>query len=95
MYVTITGMDHYLGIEAFRVHQTLILEKDPSNAYDEEAIRVTIDGGAIVGYVANSIYTKALGTFSAGYIHRDFETTIQAKVSFITHDTVIAQVVLE
>lgn len=91
MFITITGMSHYLGIEAFRVNQILTLEKEDTNAFDTEAIKVMIDGGAKVGYVANSVYTKAMGTASAGYISRDFEKTIHAKVLFITHDTVIAE----
>lgn len=94
MYVTITGMRHYLGIEAFRVNQVVILEKEENNPADTEAIKVMIDGGATAGYVANSINTKAMGTASAGYINRDFVKTIQAKVKFITHDTVIAELIL-
>lgn len=96
MYITITGVNYYLGIEAFRVHQILYLEKEESNPIDNEAIKVMIDGGAQVGYVANSITTKAQGTASAGYIHRDFvKTTAKANVLFITHDTVIAELFTE
>ena len=95
MYITVTGVSHYLGIEAFRINQILILEKEESNAYDTEAIKVMMDGGAMVGYVANSICTKAMGTASAGYISRDFDKTVKAKVLFITHDTVIAQLLIE
>lgn len=95
MYITITGMNHYLGMEAFRVDQTLYLEKEESNAHDEEAIKVMIEGGATVGYVANSIYTKAMGTKSAGYIHHSIEKSAKAHVQFITQDTVIAKLLLE
>lgn len=94
MYVTITGMGHYLGIEAFRLNQILTLEKDEYNQYDTEAIKVLIDGGAHVGYVANSTYTKAIGTSSAGYIQRDFDKRINAKVKFITKHEVIAELLL-
>ncbi|MGX8833741.1 HIRAN domain-containing protein [Amedibacillus sp. YH-ame6] len=94
MFITITGMNHYLGIEVFRIDQVLYLEKEETNPNDDEAIKVMIDGGAVAGYVANSTYTKAMGTKSAGYIHHSFDKEIKAKVMFITRDTVIAKLLV-
>lgn len=87
-------MKYYLGTQIFRVNQMVTLEKDENNVVDMEAIKVVFEGGEIVGYVANSVYTKALGTSSAGYIYRDFEKSITAKICFILHNAVIAQVIM-
>lgn len=95
MYITISGMGHYLGMDVFRLGQILFLEKEESNQHDMEAIKVCMEGGAQIGYVANSTYTRAIGTYSAGYIYRDFERTAKAKVAFITHDMVIAELLVE
>lgn len=94
MYITITGMSHYLGLDVFRINQLLILEVEPDNSIDNEAIKVSIEGGAMVGYVANSVYTIVKGTHSAGYIYRDIKDKVYAKVNFITHESVIAELML-
>lgn len=39
-YVTITGIKHYFGKDAFQVGQTLFLFKEPNNKFDDEAIKV-------------------------------------------------------
>ena len=83
MYITISGMGHYLGMDVFRLGQILFLEKEESNQHDMEAIKVCMEGGAQIGYVANSTYTRAIGTYSAGYIYRDFERTAKAKVPLL------------
>lgn len=92
MYITVTRMNHHLGLEVFRINQLLELEIEPENAIDSEAIKVMIEGGAVVGYVANSVYTMVKGTHSSGYIYRDIKEKAFAKVIFITHDSVIAQI---
>lgn len=95
MFITITGMKYYLGMDVFRINQMIALEKDEDNCDDSEAICVRIDGGAKVGYVANSVYTKVKGTYSAGYVHRDVKEDTKAIVRFITHDSVIAELIDE
>lgn len=95
MFITITGMKYYLGMDVFRINQMIVLEKDEDNGDDSEAICVRIDGGAKVGYVANSVYTKVKGTYSAGYVHRDVKEDTKAIVRFITHDSVIAELIDE
>lgn len=91
--ISIVGIDHYFGSEVFRVDQELWLEKDPDNISDEEAIKVVLETGVTVGYVANSIYTVAKGTRSAGRIYDTFEKRVKVKVIFIIHNVVIANIV--
>lgn len=85
-YITITGANHQFGMEVFRVGQILYLEND-------EAIRVMNDANVIYGYVANSVYTVARGTKSAGRIYDSFEHMQKIKVNFITGNSVIAEFV--
>ena len=91
-YITITGCDHYLGVQVLRVNQTLTLKKDLDNEYDGEAIAVYLERGMKVGYVAISIYTVARGTCSAGRIYDSFDMSCEVKVCFIIEDCAIAQV---
>ena len=43
--------------------------KDKNNPYDSEAIKVVMKEIGTVGYIANSPYTTATGTMSAGRIY--------------------------
>ena len=92
MFITIVGTSHYFGTEIFKVGQNLWLEKDVNNDYDEEAIKVVTEAGATVGYVANSVYSVAKGTRSAGRIYDTFEGRQKITVCFIVKNDVIAQV---
>ena len=94
-YITITGIQHYFGLEAFKVNQILWIKKDLENEYDDEAIKVVTDTGIVCGYVANSVYTVARGTKSAGRIYDRFETKCKIMVKFITKHEVIAQLIFE
>lgn len=90
-YITVTGAKHQFGMEVFRVGQRLCLEKEPNNEFDDEAIRVLSEVGVVYGYVANSVYTVARGTKSAGRIYDTFEEQTKAEVCFITGNSVIAK----
>lgn len=92
-YITIVGLKYYFGNEVFRVKQFLYLEKDHDNTEDDEAIKVTTEAGVTYGYVANSIYTKAKGTKSAGRIYDGFHSRTAIEVMFILQDQVIAKIV--
>lgn len=92
-YITITGANHQFGMEVFLVGQILYLEKDEYNEFDDEVIRVMSDANVIYGYVANSVYTVARGTKSAGRIYDTFEHMQKIKVNFITGNSVIAEFV--
>lgn len=92
MYVTITGSDMFMGIEAYKPGQKLILKKDIENPYDDESIKVESENGAHLGFVANSVESVARGTHSAGYIYNTFEDSTKCTVLFITQDKVIAEI---
>lgn len=92
-YITITGANHQFGMEVFLVGQILYLEKDEYNEFDDEVIRVMSDANVIYGYVANSVYTVASVTKSAGRIYDTFEHMQKIKVNFITGNSVIAEFV--
>ena len=64
--LTITGMRHYYGNGVFHVGDILRCRKEPENEYDAEAIQVLLPVYGKVGYIANSPYTVAKGTLSAG-----------------------------
>ena len=66
IFITITGLDHYLGKKPFRVNRLVRLVKEPDNGYDSEAIADELPFIDTIGYVANSVNTVFDGTFSAG-----------------------------
>ena len=92
MYITITGSNHYMGTESYNVGQILVLKKDKGNVYDDEAIKVENENGVKYGYVANSIFSVARGSHSAGYIYNTFKDETRCKVMFIINDKVIAEI---
>ncbi len=93
MFITITGLHHYYGKKPFKVGKLVIIQKEPDNGYDDEAIRVTLPHIDTIGYVANSANTVYDGTMSAGRIYDKIDEYAYAEVLFITHSSVIAVVV--
>jgi hypothetical protein len=89
--ITITGCQHYLGINILRVGQVLKLKKDLENQHDDEAIEAQIESVGKIGYVANSAHTVARGTKSAGRIYDAFKDECRARIRFIARDMVIAE----
>lgn len=94
-YITLTGLQHYYGVEVLKVNDILRLEKEPNNPQDDEAIKVTSINGILYGYVANSLYTRAKGTQSAGKIAHLFDEECTIRVMFIWKDSAIAEVIQE
>ncbi|MBE5781610.1 MAG: DNA-binding protein [Clostridiales bacterium] len=93
MYLSITGVNHYYGMEPFAIGRRFLCVKEPDNPYDDEAIRVVLPLKGVVGYVANSVYSRAKGTLSAGRIYPEVGDRFLVQVAFSTHSTVIAKVV--
>ncbi|MBR2825699.1 MAG: HIRAN domain-containing protein [Solobacterium sp.] len=91
-YITITHLDFYGGHTIFRVGDILHLEKEKDNPYDDEAIIAFLHGSKC-GYVANSVYSVARGTQSAGRIIDKIQQNAQCKVLFITEDLLIAELI--
>ena len=92
-YITITGMNHYYGIRPFSVGKRVKCIKEKNNPYDDEAIKVVMKEIGTVGYVANSPYTAATGTLSAGRIYEKVKKKFIVEVMFITSSKVICRVV--
>ena len=93
MYVTITGFRHYYGVTPFKIGKKVKCVKEPNNPYDSEAIKVVMKHIGTVGYIANSPYTAATGTMSAGRIWEKVGKKFSARVMFITSSKVICKVV--
>ena len=94
-YVTITGFKHYYGAAPFKIGKKVKCVKEPNNPYDSEAIKVVMKHIGTVGYIANSPYTAATGTMSAGRIWEKVGKKFYARVMFITSSKVICKVVEE
>lgn len=92
-YITIVGFNHYYGARPFKVGKRIKCVKEPTNIYDSEAIRAVVKGIGTVGYVANSPYTVATETKSAGGIAHKVKKKFQVEVMFITSSKVICKVV--
>lgn len=92
-YVTITGTSHYYGMRPFSIGKKIKCVKEPSNLYDDEAIKVVMKEIGTVGYIANSAYTAAMGTMSAGRIYDKVMKKFWVEVMFITSSKVICRVV--
>lgn len=90
-FITITGLNHYLGTNPFRVGRLVKLIKEEDNPHDSDAIRIVMPYLDTVGYVANSVYTVYQGTLSASRIYERTEETAYAQVMFITRSSVIAR----
>ncbi len=93
LYVTITGMSHYYGMTPFKIGKKITCVKEPENPYDSEAIRCQLKSIGKVGYIANSPYTVAAGTRSAGGIGHKVKKKFKVEVMFITGHSVICKVV--
>ena len=92
-FVTITGMNHYLGMNPYKINRLVKLVKEPDNPHAPEAIRVELPFIDTIDYVANSVGSVFAGTCSAGRLYDKFEDYAYVQVMFITHSNVIALVV--
>ena len=82
-YFTLTGTKYYYGKEFLEPGTKLLLEKEPDNEYDKEAILVTMEGLGKLGYVANSPYTVLGESMSAGRIYDKIGNTAEGSVLYV------------
>lgn len=92
-YITITGMNHYYGLQPFSIGKKIKCRKEKDNPYDSEAIKAVMKEIGTVGYVANSPYTVAVGTMSSGRIYEKVRKKFVVEVMFITSSKVICKVI--
>lgn len=84
VYFTLTGTKHYYGNDFLKPGMKLILEKEPDNEYDKEAILVKMEGLGKLGYVANSPYTVLGDSMSAGRLYDRIGEKAYGKVILVT-----------
>ena len=90
--LTITGMRHYYGNGIIHVGDIFRCKKEPENAYDAEAIQVLLPVYGKVGYIANSPYTVAKGTLSAGRAYDQVKKKFYVRVLYICTNQIICKV---
>ena len=83
VYFTLTGTKHYYGNDFLKPGMKLILEKEPDNEYDKEAIKVEMPGIGHIGYVANSPYTVVGESYSAGRLYDKIGDTAKGTVLYV------------
>lgn len=82
IYVTIVmGKQPYSDQTLMHPGAVLRAEKEPDNDHDKEAIKLSLPVGGICGYIANSTYTVAEGTYSAGRLYDKMGDVTYIKVA--------------
>ena len=94
IYFTITGLNYYFGNEFMEPGMEVLLEKDPKNEHDKEAILVKMPGLGQVGCVANSPYTVVGESYSAGRLYDKIGATAKGKVLYKLPKSVLCELVL-
>jgi hypothetical protein len=91
IYITVTGLNHYYNMKPFKIGSLVMLEKEPDNEYDENAVMVMAPLLGKVGYVSNTPYTTITGSRSADQIYEQIPQECAAVVCFMTDKSVIAR----
>lgn len=89
IYFTIAGISHYFGNDFLKPDMKVRLTKEPDNDYDKEAIKVELDGLGTIGYVANSPYTVAGESYSAGRLYDKIDDTAEGTVMYVLNGGVL------
>lgn len=83
IYFTLTGTKYYHGKEFLEPGMCVMLEKEPDNEYDKEAIQVRLEGLGCIGYVANSPHTVVGESYSAGRLYDRIGDKAFGKVLYV------------
>ena len=89
IYFTITGTKYRYGQDFLKPGMNVYLQKEPDNAYDKEAIAVSLPGLSVIGYVANSVHTVKGDSYSAGRMYDLIGKSAEGKVRLVLDDGVI------
>ena len=95
IYFTITGLDFRYGDEFLEKGTEVMLEKEPDNKYDKEAILVKLPGLATIGYVTNSVRTVLGDSYSAGRLYDKIGDTAAGIVAYNLVNGVVCELVQE
>ena len=103
IHFTIVGMTHFLhqqtenhlfpGRFPLEENSYLLLEKDPTNPFDSEAIFARSLLWGTVGFVSNNPFTRVRGTVSAGRLYGEIKKRAVGKIRFITDEYIICSLV--
>ena len=89
IFFTIAGTRHHYGQDFFEKDMRVRLEKEPDNEHDREAIKVMLEGLGLVGYVANSPWTVAGESWSAGRVYDKIGDTAEGTVLYVLEKGVL------
>ncbi|MFC9709166.1 HIRAN domain-containing protein [Paenibacillus sp. NPDC056933] len=93
LFAAMYGMEHYHGVEALNVGDTLFLVKDPDNRVDREAIKVVVPPIGTVGYIVNHPHLTPHGCWTGSGIYDAFRQQTCAKVRFAMKDMIIVELI--
>ena len=91
IWFTLTGTNHYLGQDFLEKGMKIRLEKEPDNDHDREAIKVTMEGLGLVGYVANSTFTVLGESYSAGRLYDKIGDTASGTIRYVLDKGVLCE----
>ena len=83
IFFTITGTNHHYGHDFIEPDMKVKLVKEPDNDFDKEAIKVEMEGLGHIGYVANSPYTIAGESYSAGRLYDKIGDEADGTVQYV------------
>jgi len=83
IFFTIAGTNHHYGSDFMEKDMKVFLEKEPDNDHDREAIKVTMEGLGLVGYVANSTFTVLGESYSAGRLYDKIGDTASGTIRYV------------
>lgn len=92
MYFTITGTCFRHGSDFIKPDMKVTLVKEPDNEFDKEAIKVTMEGLGLIGYVANSPKTVLGESYSAGRLYDKIGDTAEGVVLYVLNGGVLCKV---
>ena len=95
MYFTLTGCNHYFGTDLLEKGMAVKLKKEPDNEHDHEAIMIKLKGLGKIGYVANSPYTVAGETMSAGRLYDKIGKKAKAKIVYVIPGGAVCKILTE
>lgn len=94
-YFTITGTQYRYGKKFFEPGMKVMLTKELDNEFDNEAIKVELEGLGLVGYVANSPYTVLGESMSAGRLYDKIGDTAEGTVLYVLPNGVLCFIDLD
>ncbi|PAD31080.1 HIRAN domain-containing protein [Paenibacillus sp. 7523-1] len=93
LFAAMDRMEHYHGIQALNIDDTVFLVKDPNNRTDHQAIKVVIPPIGTVGYIVNDPVIVPHGCWAGSGFYDVFHQQTCAKVRFAMKDMIIVELI--